>query len=173
MPFSASAQGSKTSIWQMGPSRRPCRGQSMREIQGVRTRPMKISPASVALGQSTTFSAARSSSSRTILASVFDGDEHVRGLDDGDRRLALGELQLVDGLVGDGRGHHGIADIDADMRGGGTLDHLGDGALQLVACTDLHGEISWFLAPPSGRPALYSGKHDARREPRRRSYYAP
>ena len=45
---------------------RPWRGQSIRDVQGVRMRPMKIMPASVRSGQGTVRSAVRSAFSRVI-----------------------------------------------------------------------------------------------------------
>src|SRR5271168_2189082 len=66
---------------------------------------------------------------------------HVGGLDhDGNVTLGL-DAEVVDGLVGDRRRHDiAAADIDANMGGGRTLFHFEDGALDLVACTEAHGE---------------------------------
>ena len=44
-------QGSATSMRQIGPSARPWRGQSRREVQGVRIIPMNVSPASNDVGR--------------------------------------------------------------------------------------------------------------------------
>src|SRR5581483_2044553 len=90
--------------------------------------------------------------SRSLRISIHP-DHDVRRLDD-DRDAALGfDAELVDRFVGD-RGRHDLAaaDIDADMRGGGALGHFGDGALELVACTDAHIVLSCAEDPrePSG-----------------------
>src|SRR5262245_40741454 len=62
---------------------------------------------------------------------------------------ALGELELVGGLVGDG-GRHGLAaDIELDMGGGGAFLHVGDLALEDVARAELH-----FKTPSRGRLAV-------------------
>src|SRR3546814_19134946 len=74
---------------QTGPSGRPSRGQSSRDVQGVRIRPTKTSPASVGGGGSTATSLARTSFSLTMPAPPLhpasprrsvDRDPHVRGL---------------------------------------------------------------------------------------------
>lgn len=69
MPASARRQGSKISTWQSGPSGRPRRGVSSREVHGVRMRPMKTRPASRAAGGSTATSPALISLRRTMPAS--------------------------------------------------------------------------------------------------------
>src|SRR6478609_2419287 len=146
MPSSASCQGSNTSMRQTGPSSRPCRGVSRRDVHGVWMAPMNTSPASVAGGGSTATSAARSSSSRTMASRArgrlttrsVHRDHHVGRLDDGVRLLAHGEPELVDGLVRDGCGDGGAVDVETDVRGGGALGDLEDGALEDVACADLH-----------------------------------
>src|SRR5690349_16358483 len=53
-----------------------------------------------------------------------DRDHHVGSLDDSISVLALGKIERVDGLVGDGRGDDLSADIDFHMRGRGTLGDL-------------------------------------------------
>src|SRR5277367_160853 len=67
MPSSAAIQGSATSMRQIGPSARPWRGQSRREVHGVRMTPMKASPASNDLGASTATSFRRTSFSLTMI----------------------------------------------------------------------------------------------------------
>src|SRR5580698_1457397 len=73
-------------------------------------------------------------------------DHDVGGLHHhGDMALGL-DAELIDRLVGDrGRDDVSAADIDPDMRGGGTLLDFDDGALDLVACTDAHGKSSNFI----------------------------
>jgi hypothetical protein len=61
-----------TSMRHIGPSARPCRGVSIREVQGVRMRPINIKPASVAGGIFTATSAFRISFSRTTLPDPSD-----------------------------------------------------------------------------------------------------
>ena len=56
---------------QNGPSARPCRGVSIREVHGVRMRPINIKPASVVGGIATATSAFRISFSRTTSNSAF------------------------------------------------------------------------------------------------------
>src|ERR1700733_9990840 len=67
MPSSPATQGSATSIRQIGPSLRPWRGQSRREVHGVRMIPMKASPASNDLGPSTATSFRRTSFNLTMI----------------------------------------------------------------------------------------------------------
>src|SRR5271165_4842675 len=71
---------------QSGPSDRPCRGVSMREVHGVRMRPINTKPASVAGGIATATSAFRISFSRTTSDSTFVG--------------------LLEGAAGDFDAHH-------------------------------------------------------------------
>src|SRR5262249_2631109 len=54
-----------------GPSDRPCRGVSIREVHGVWMRPINTKPASVAGGIATATSALRISFSRTTSHSAF------------------------------------------------------------------------------------------------------
>jgi hypothetical protein len=65
-PSSAKAQGSNISMRQSGPSRRPCRGVTNRDVQGVRIRPIRINPATFACGSVTAISDSRISFSRTM-----------------------------------------------------------------------------------------------------------
>src|SRR5262245_2419958 len=100
-------------------------------------RPMNTSPASLHSSHVASFSPARTSFSRTIRSAV-DGDQNVRRLDDRDRCLSFGKLELVDRLVGDrGRDGQAVADIDADMGSGGAFDDIGHFAFELVARADL------------------------------------
>src|ERR1700722_1151512 len=68
-------------------------------------------------------------------------DHDVGGLHHhGDMALGL-DAEFIDRLVGDRGGDDMAAsDIDPDVRGGGALLDFDDGALDLVACTDAHGE---------------------------------
>src|SRR5580693_5382377 len=52
---------------QTGPSARPWRGQSRREVQGVRMTPMNVSPASNEAGASTAISLRRTSFNLTMM----------------------------------------------------------------------------------------------------------
>ena len=61
----------KISMRQNGPSARPCRGVSIREVHGVQMRPINTKPASVVGGIATETSAFRISFSRTISDSAF------------------------------------------------------------------------------------------------------
>ena len=81
-PVSACDQGSNSSIRQIGPSRRPMRGASSRDAQGVRMVPMKTSPASEALGEATATSPCLISFSRTNAVPSVDGNHNVGSLDD-------------------------------------------------------------------------------------------
>src|SRR5262249_50812644 len=63
---------------------------------------------------------------------------HVACLDHRIGLLSLRELELVNGFVGDRRGHRRAADVDAHMRGGLTLPHIDDRSLEQIARTELH-----------------------------------
>src|ERR1700721_759545 len=62
------------------------------------------------------------------------------------------DAPLVDRLIGDRGGDDlAIADIDTNVRGGRTLRHFDDGALELVACTDAHDESFSISGHDTGR----------------------
>src|SRR3954466_13672859 len=88
----AGTNGSKISSRQIGPSCRPCRGVSSRDVQGVRMRPMKTSLASSGVGKSMVTSPSRISLSRTILS--IQG--YVERLDDGGPAGAIVGDELID-----------------------------------------------------------------------------
>src|SRR5215471_6091294 len=68
-----------------------------------------------------------------------DADHHIRGLDHRVGVLSRGQLQFIDGRIGDGRRHDdSAADFNFDVRGRCTLGHVDDLALEAIACTDLH-----------------------------------
>src|SRR5262249_25681879 len=67
-----------------------------------------------------------------------DRHHDVGRLDDGVGVLPLGELELLDGLVGDGRGDDLSADVNLHMRGRGTLGDLDNLALDDIAGAELH-----------------------------------
>lgn len=66
-------------------------------------------------------------------------DHHVRGLDDGVGGLALFQLQLGDGFVGDRGGDGGAARRQHDVRGGRPFLDAGDAAFDDVARAEPHG----------------------------------
>src|SRR5262249_12586132 len=49
---------------------------------------------------------------------LVDADHDIEGLHNGVGVLVNAELEVIDGRAGHGRGHHSVADIDPDMRGG-------------------------------------------------------
>src|SRR6185312_11770629 len=79
------------------------------------------------------------------VASV-DADHDVRRLDDGVGGLALFQLQLGDGFVGDRGRNGGAPGGEHDMRRGRALLDAGDTALDDVARAEFHGTLL-LLAP--------------------------
>src|SRR5262245_20193286 len=134
------SHGANTSMRQVGPSARPCRGQVSRSVHGVWMRPMKYTPASVVAGSSTCTSPDRTSFSRTMMSAV-DADHHVGGLDDGVAVLTDPEAELLDRLVGDRRRHDGAVHVEPHMGGRRALLDLDDPALEAVPGADLHAGI--------------------------------
>lgn len=84
---------------------------------------------------------------------ALGGEHDVGGLDHGVAFLAFGQAKLLDGRHGDvgGDGIMVAAADDDDRVDGAFLDGL-DGALDLVACRDLH--VRSFPGRPSRRPDL-------------------
>src|SRR5262245_29947597 len=88
----------------------------------------------------------------------IDPDHHVGRLDDRIGGLAFGELELVDGVVGNGRGDdYPATDVDADMCRGLALLDVDDRALERIACTEFHGSIlGWCRCTAFSASAGYS-----------------
>jgi hypothetical protein len=55
--------------------------------------------------------------------SVADRDENIGPLNHCDRRLAFGERQIINGLIGDRRHDDGAADVDLHVRRRRALHH--------------------------------------------------
>src|SRR6185312_3262631 len=89
-------------------------------------------------------------------------DHHIGRLHhDDDMALRL-DAELIDRLVGDGRSDDvSAADIDAYVRGGRALFHFDDGTLDLVACTDAHGDSFQMLGRARQRRALLARIEEA------------
>jgi len=84
---------------------------------------------------------------------LLRGEHDVGGLDDRVALLALDQAELLDGLHGNvGLDGVVVAAADDDDRVDGAFLHALDGALDLVACADLHGVLPFFTAISSPLP---------------------
>ncbi len=72
---------------------------------------------------------------------LVHADHDVARLDHRISGHAGGELEFVDGLVGDRRGDNGAADVDLHMRRGGALLHFRDFAFEAIARAELHESL--------------------------------
>jgi len=84
------------------------------------------------------------------------GNHDLGGLDDGQRRLAAPELELVDGIACDDRREPLVADAQADLREESFHPDLVDYSAQLVPPAEGDDHALWPPGTPrcSGHPAL-------------------
>jgi len=92
-----------------------------------------------------------------MYAGSVDGNHDVGGLDDRVGLLALLQLQVIHGFVGDRSRHNRSADIDANMRRGLALLHLNNRSLQQISSTELLSIVRSGLESLADAPARSSG----------------
>ena len=70
---------------------------------------------------------------------AFDGEDDVRGLDDGGHGAAFGDAELFHGLDRDRCNEPGAVGVQLDIGDGFPAVDAGDTGSDLVACADSHG----------------------------------
>src|ERR1700722_11386793 len=141
---------------QIGPSARPWRGQSRREVQGVRIIPMKASPTSNDLGASTATSFRRTSFNLTMIPTrLFASRCLVAARLCFDRLATQARQKLV---MRHRLREHGIVLLDR-----GLLLFLADGRRTVLECDDV---VALLVSGPHRRFDAAIGQESAERNGR-------
>ena len=82
-------------------------------------------------------------------SALFDAHDHVGGLHDGKRGSALGQAELVDGVVGDGAlDRAAVGELQGHVAVHGAFGDGGNGAFELVGGQKSSLRVLWRAARP-------------------------